>query len=203
MDLDTTVEQVTVEQVTPRRKRRRKSANQESFDLDATSPTTPHTLGAWGLTPEKANLLAKHGRKVKTFVPLTLAASKEVLALGRDPTNEEFGEILGRNAERMVLPTRGLDLPSAQEAENENKQNYSGLTSGHLQRMYSANNLRHAGIITHDSPANLLNNVKIDESFSTQLRILLRSTARAVSLFPDLLIFRRKQVADNTLAYTS
>ena len=40
---------------------------------------------------------------MKTFVPLTLAASKEVLALGREPTHQEFGQILGRNVERIVL----------------------------------------------------------------------------------------------------
>ena len=62
-------------------------------------------MKAYGLIPQKANLLSKHGRKVKTFVPLTLAASKEVLALGREPINEEFGQILGRNVERMVFFT--------------------------------------------------------------------------------------------------
>lgn len=119
---------------------------------------------------------------------LALAASKEVLPLGREPTNEEFGEILGRNVERMVLIfQRGFWL-SSKEAENEDKQSYYGLTAQHLQLIYSTNNLRHAGTITHDSPAKLLNNVKIDESFSTQLKILLRSTARAVSLFLDRLI---------------
>lgn len=84
------------------KKRRGESGAQKVPDLGESSPATPHTLNAYGLTPEKANLLSKHGRKVKTFVPLSLAASKDVLTLGREPTYQEFGEILGRNVERIV-----------------------------------------------------------------------------------------------------
>ena len=81
------------------------------------------------------------------------------------------------------------------ESENNDKQSYSGLTSQHLQLIYSANNLRYAGTITYDTPKKLLSNVNIDHSFFTQLNILLRSTARAVSLSLDGLIYSRlKQV---------
>jgi len=45
----------------------------------------------------------------------------------------------------------------------------------------------------------LLNNAKIDGSLFTQVKILLESTARAVSPFLDLLTTRRKQVADSIL----
>src|SRR5215471_19323054 len=81
---------------------------------------------------------------------LTLATSKEALALGRELTNQELGEILGRN---------------------DNKQNYSGLTSHNLQLIFSGNNLRYAGTITYGTPQELLNHVKIDVSFFTQLKI--------------------------------
>ena len=91
-----------VEPVTPSPKKRK---TRKSSDLGESFPVTPHTLKAYGLTPEKANLLSKHGRKVKTFIPLSLAASKDVLALGREPTSQEYGEILGRNVERMVPST--------------------------------------------------------------------------------------------------
>jgi len=79
------------------------------------------------------------------------------------------------------------------------------LTSHHLQLIYSANNLRRAGTIMPGTAAaeELLNNVKIDGSSFRQLKILLQSTARAVSPFLDLLIIRRKQVADSILVYTS
>jgi len=91
------------EHVTPSpSKRPRQSGSLNTPGLALSSPATPLTLKALGLTPDRANLLSKHGRKVKTFVPLTLAASKEVLALGREPTGAEFAEILVRNVERMV-----------------------------------------------------------------------------------------------------
>ena len=81
------------------------------------------------------------------------------------------------------------------ERENNDKQSYTGLTNEHLQRMYRANNLRYAGTVTCDTSAKLLSNVTIDPSFFMQLNILLRSTARTVSLSLDVLIYRLKQVA--------
>ena len=97
-DLETAAEQTTPSP----KKRRGKSSPHKVPDLGQSSPATPHTLNSYGLTPEKANLLSKHGRKVKTFVPLGRAAFIEVLTLGREPTDQEFGEILGRNVERIV-----------------------------------------------------------------------------------------------------
>lgn len=122
----------------------------------------------WGFTSERANLLTERAQKVKTFVPLTFAASKEILTLVRESTSQEFGEILGRNVERMVFfLQRDPGLTYSQAAENNDRKNYSGLTSQHLQSIYSANNLRRAGTIEYDTSAKLLNNVQIDESFFT------------------------------------
>jgi hypothetical protein len=45
--------------------------------------------------------------------------------------------------------------------------------------------------------------IKIDGSFFTQLKILLRSTARGLSPLLVPLTFKPKQVADSTLVYTS
>ena len=86
-------------------------------------------------------------------------------------------------------------LTSFKGSENNDKLSYSGLTSEHLQRIYAANNLCYAGTVTYDTSAKLLSNVTVDPSFFTQLNILLRSTARAVSRSLDVLICRQKQVA--------
>ena len=94
-------------QVTPnpadKRREQRNDPSTPELLLGTSSPATPQTLKSWSLTPQKASLLSKHGRKVKNLVPLTLAASKEVVAIGREPTNEDFGQILVWNVERMVL----------------------------------------------------------------------------------------------------
>jgi len=83
-------------------KRPRQSNSLNTPDLALNSPATSLTLKALGFTPERAKLLSKHGQKVKTFIPLSLAASKEVLDLGREATGAEFAEILIRNIEQMV-----------------------------------------------------------------------------------------------------
>jgi hypothetical protein len=108
--------------------------------------------------------------------------------------------VLGQNAERMVFILQRNTY--SQAAENSDKQNYSGLTSQQLQSIYSANNLRCAGTIEYGKPAELLYNVQIDQSFFTQLKVLLRSIARAVSRFFDRLAYRRKPVADFTSVCT-
>ena len=93
------------------KKQKGESGVRKALHLGQSSPASPHALTAYGVPPQKAKPLSKHFGKVKTFVSLNLATSKEVLHVtaGREHTNHDFGEILGRNVERMVtLPLTRL-----------------------------------------------------------------------------------------------
>lgn len=87
-----------------RSKRQRKSSSTKT--PPAPSLETPgyptRSVKHWGSTPDKANLLVKHGRKVKTLMPLVWSTSQDVRALGREPTCAEFGALMGKHAEILV-----------------------------------------------------------------------------------------------------